>query len=126
MKRLWISLAILLALLTAALGNIRSVSGLSGQLCALLNRAEACAEAGDWEQAGGLTRQAQARWERSAAKLYMVQCHGTGDEITSGFRQVLECIQWRAVPEYSANNGALIADVEHLAEQERLTLRNLL
>ena len=63
MKRLWISLAILLVLLAAALGNIRSVTGLSDHLTDELTRAEACAEAGDWDSAEALTRQAQARWE---------------------------------------------------------------
>ena len=126
MKRLWISLALLLCLLTGALGNIRHVSRISDRLTRRLDRAEACAESGRWAEAHRLTLEAQADWTHCVPYLYTVQCHAVGDEITSGFQQALECIQWQAVPEYSAVNGALTADVEHLAELERLSWKNLL
>lgn len=126
MKRLWISLAILLAIFAGSLGNIYYVAQISNRLVSDLNEAEACAEAGNWSQAQALTRQAQNQWDRYAPYLYMTQCHGTTDEINTGFREVLECIQWKTVPEYSAANGVLIAEVEHLSEMEDLTLENLL
>ena len=126
MKRLWISLAILLAIFAGSLGNIYYVAQISSLLVTNLNQAEACAEAEDWGQAQSLTRQTQAQWDHYAPYLYMTQCHGTTDEINTGFREVLECIQWESVPEYSAANGVLIAEVEHLAEMEDLTLENLL
>ena len=126
MKRLWISLAILLAIFAGSLGNIYYVAHISSLLVTNLNQAEACAEAEDWGQAQSLTRQTQAQWDHYAPYLYMPQCHGTTDEINTGFREVLECIQWESVPEYSAANGVLIAEVEHLAEMEDLTLENLL
>ena len=122
MKRLWISLAILLAIFAGSLGNIYYVAHISSLLVTNLNQAEACAEAEDWGQAQSLTRQTQAQWDHYAPYLYMTQCHGTTDEINTGFREVLECIQWESVPEYSAANGVLIAEVEHLAEMEDLTL----
>ena len=126
MKRLWISLAILLAIFAGSLGNIYYVAHISSLLVTNLNQAEACAEAEDWGQAQSLTRQTQAQWDHYAPYLYMTHCHGTTDEINTGFREVLECIQWESVPEYSAANGVLIAEVEHLAEMEDLTLENLL
>ena len=126
MKRLWFSLAILLAIFIGSLGNIHYVTQVSNQLISGLNQAEAYAEAGDWAQAQTLTRQAQAQWYHHSPYLYMTQCHATTDEINTGFREVLECIQWETVPEYSAANGVLIAEVEHLAEMEALTLENLL
>ena len=126
MKRLWISLAILLAIFAGSLGNIYYVAQVSSRLVSGLNQAEACAEAGNWAQAQVLTRQTQEQWDRYAPYLYMIQCHGITDEINTGFREVLECIQWETVPEYSAANGVLIAEVEHLAEMEDLTLENLL
>ena len=126
MKRLWISLAILLAIFAGSLGNIYYVAHISSLLVTNLNQAEACAEAEDWGQAQSLTRQTQAQWDHYAPPHYMTQCHGTTDEINTGFREVLECIQWESVPEYSAANGVLIAEVEHLAEMEDLTLENLL
>lgn len=126
MKRLWISLALLLGMFALSLWSIHSIHTLSDQLVRDLKRAEVSAEAGDWTRARQITLQARKRWERSASHLYMYQCHATGDEINSGFRQTIEYLQWKDVPEYSATNGALIANVEHLAEMETLNLRNLL
>lgn len=126
MKRLWISLIILLVIFAGTLANTYYVTRISSQLVTGLNQAEACAESGNWPQAQTLTRQIQTQWEHYAPYLYITQCHGTTDEINTGFREVLECIQWKTVPEYSAANGVLIAEVEHLAEMEQLTLKNLL
>ncbi len=126
MKRLWISLAILLALFLGCLWNIHYVSQISGQLVSSLNEAEAAAKSGNWQEAQQLTRQAQQRWEQVSPYLYVTQCHSTTDEINTGFREVLELLQWKSSLAYSAANGILIAEVEHLFEMEDLTLENLL
>lgn len=126
MKRLWISLALLLSIFALSLWSIHNISALSDRLVQELKQAEMYAETGDWMRARQITLQAQERWVSNASHLYMYQCHATGDEINSGFRQALEYLQWRETPEYSATNSALIANVEHLAEMEALNLRNLL
>lgn len=126
MKRLWISLAILVALFVGCLWNIHYVSQISNLLVTELNQAEDCAENGNWSEAWRLTRESQQRWEKFSPYLYVTQCHGTTDNINTGFREVLELIQWRAAPEYNAANGVLISEVEHLFEMEDLTLENLL
>lgn len=125
MKRLWISLALLLGIFALSLWSIHGISALSDRLVLELEQAESCVVAGDWDRARQITLQAQSRWRDSASHLYLYQCHATGDEINSGFRQALEYLRWQDTPEYSATNSALIADVEHLAEMELLTLRNL-
>lgn len=126
MKRLWISLAILLTLLSGCLFNIFYVTHISNQLVTTLNQAEAWAEQGDWSASERLTRQAQQYWEHASPYLYVTQCHTTTDEINTEFREVLELMEQEAPPEYSAANGVLISDVEHLAGMESFTLENLL
>lgn len=126
MKRLWISLAILLALFGGCLWNIHHVAQISSRLVTTLNQAESLAESGDWSQAQQLTRRAQQQWDNVSHYFYVTQCHCNADEINSGFREVLELLEWEASPEYSAANGVLIAEVEHLFEMENLTLENLL
>ena len=126
MKRLWIALAILLAILVGSLANIRYVTRVSNQLVDTLNQAERLAEAGDWHSARTLTCQAQEQWEAHSGILYITLCHATADQVNTGFREVLELIQQEAAEEYSAANGVLIAEVEHLAEVEQLSLANLL
>ena len=124
MKRLWISLGILLAIFGLSLSNIRYTAQASNQLVTLLNQAEEEAEAGQWRRATTLTRQAQEAWDGYTGLLYVTSCHANADAVNTGFREVLE--QQEAKEEYSAANGVLIAEVEHLAEVEELSLANLL
>ena len=126
MKRLWISLGILLAIFGLSLANIRYATQASNQLVTLLNRAEDLAESGNWHRATELTRQAQAQWDGHTGLLYVTACHDNADAVNTGFREVLELLQQEAEEEYSAANGVLIAEVEHLAEVEQLSLANLL
>ena len=120
MKRLWISLGILLAIFGLSLSNIRYTAQASNQLVTLLN------EAGQWHRATTLTRQAQEAWDGYTGLLYVTSCHANADAVNTGFREVLELLQQEAKEEYSAANGVLIAEVEHLAEVEELSLANLL
>ena len=92
----------------------------------LLNQAEEEAEAGQWRRATTLTRQAQEAWDGYTGLLYVTSCHANADAVNTGFREVLELLQQEAKEEYSAANGVLIAEVEHLAEVEELSLANLL
>lgn len=126
MKRLWISLGILLAIFGLSLANIRCTAQASNQLVTLLNHAEEEAEAGQWRRATVLTRQAQEAWDGYTGLLYITSCHANADAVNTGFREVLELLQQEAKEEYSAANGVLIAEVEHLAEVEELSLANLL
>lgn len=126
MKRLWISLCVLLLLLIGSFANIRYVTLVSNSLVTTLNQAEELAEGGAWSAADQLTRQAQKRWENQAPLLYVTLCHSNSDEVSAGLREVLELIQQEAEEEYSAANGKLIAQAEHLAEVEQLSLKNLL
>lgn len=126
MKRLWISLGILLAIFGLSLSNIRYATQASNQLVTLLNQAEEEAESGDWRRATVLTRQAQEAWDGYTGLLYVTSCHANADAVNTGFREVLELLQQEAEEEYSAANGVLIAEVEHLAEVEELSLANLL
>ena len=120
MKRLWISLGILLAIFGLSLSNIRYTAQASNQLVTLLNQAEEEAEAGQWRRATTLTRQAQEAWDGYTRLLYVTSCHANADAVNTGF------LQQEAKEEYSAANGVLIAEVEHLAEVEELSLANLL
>lgn len=125
MKRLWISLGILGFLFALSLVNIHRASQTSDQLVTLLNQAEEQAESGHWAAATRLTRQARDQWEACAPLVYITACHANADAVNTGFRETLELLQQEAAEEYSAANGVLIAQVEHLAEVEQLSLANL-
>ena len=105
MKRLWISLGILLAIFGLSLSNIRYTAQASNQLVTLLNQAEEEAEAGQWRRATTLTRQAQEAWDGYTRLLYVTSCHANADAVNTGFREVLELLQQEAKEEYSAPMG---------------------
>ena len=126
MKRLWIALAILLFLFGATLLHVSYLGRLTRELTALLAEAERQAEAGHWEQAGELTRQAQSYWDAQKGYLYVVLRHSDTDQVHIGFREVLEFIYCQEGGEYSAANAKLVAQIELLHEMEALTLQNLL
>lgn len=126
MKRLVISLLILLLLTTAGFSNTAHLNTITDTLSQLLEEAESAGESGDWERARETTQTAQEYWQRSAAYLYIVLRHDYTDDVNTGFSEVLELIEWEETPEYAAANGELIAQVEHLSEAEQLTLKNLL
>ena len=65
-------------------------------------------------------------WDGYTGLLYITSCHTHADAVTTGFREVLELLQQEAEEEYSAANGVLIAETEHPAEVEQLSLANLL
>ncbi|MCD7754003.1 MAG: DUF4363 family protein [Clostridiales bacterium] len=126
MRRLSISVVILLLLFGAGLWNISLLEGISGRLAPQLEHAEALAETGDWDGAEELTLAAKDEWEAAASYLYVVLRHDYTDEVNTGFYKVLELLQWQETPEYAAANGELVAQVQHLSEAERLTWRNLM
>lgn len=126
MKRLWISLAIMAVIFTAALVNSRYLETFSTSLVDLLTQAEIQAEREAWADAGRLTQEALTLWEGKEDYLYTVLRHSDTDEIFSGFREVTEFIHCQEGGEYSAANARLIAQVELLYKMEQFNLKNLL
>lgn len=126
MKRLWISLALLALLFSAALINTRYLTVFTDELTALLTRAEARGEAGDWEEAIALTRSARERWDARSTYLHVPLRHADIDNVYLYFLQVEQFLECREGGEYSAANAALIGHLTLLREQEELSLKNIL
>lgn len=126
MKRLWLSIGILIFLLAATMANTWAIERITGQLSDLLLQAEALADSGDWSQAESLTRQALERWNSSTDYLYTVLRHADTDAVNTGLQEVLELICCQEPGEYASSNARLLAQIHLLAEMERLNLKNLL
>ena len=99
---------------------------LSAGLTDRLVQAEVQAEAGNWEEAGRLTKEALDVWTSHDMYLYTVLRHSDTDQIHTGFREVQEFINCQEGGEYSAANARLISQVELLYEMEQFNLKNLL
>lgn len=126
MKRGWLAAALLVAMAGLAGWHTYTLGSLTGELGAVLTRAEELAEAGDWDGADQATRTALERWDEKHFYLHATLEHDLTDEIALGFAETLEFIQCREEGEYSAANARLIAKLELLGELERPLPENLL
>ena len=126
MKRVWIAVALLLAVLAGTLSHSFYLNSFTQELTGLLEAAEAKAEQNEWAIAEELTQLAHHKWDEKTAYLHILLRHSETDEVYTSFREVAEFIQCQEGGEYSAANARLIAELELLAEAEQLNLKNIL
>lgn len=126
MKRMWIALALLAALLCGALLHSQSLSRFTDALTGALSQAQELAGAQRWEEARALTGEALDLWQDRDLSLHILLRHGDTDQIHSGFQEVLALLSSREYGEYAAANARLITQLTLLSEAERLTLKNVL
>ena len=127
MRRLWISVALILALAGLAGGHVLYLDRLTGELTSLLDQAQQQVAADDWGQAEDLTRQALALWQDHDAYLHTTMRHDDIDTVLVAFQEVLAFLegQERQPAEYAAANRRLTTQLELLLEAELPTLSNL-
>ena len=125
MKRIWFAAGLLLAVLAGTLAHSHCLNSFTENLTVLLEQAGSSAEQNDWETAAALTQNARQQWEAKELYLHVTLRHSETDAVYAGLREVTEFIQCRESGEYSAANARLIANLELLAEAERLTLKNV-
>ena len=126
MKRGWLAVVLLLAMVALAWWQVVTLNGLTEELTGLLAQAEERAEAGDWEGAAQVTKAASDKWDGRHFYLHATLEHQVTDEIATSFAETLEFIQCREAGEYSAANARLMKQLELLGEMERPLLENLL
>lgn len=126
MKRLWIATGILFVIFAATLYNAHFLNSFTTELAEVLDRAEARAEAGDWDSSRKLTEQAEQFWDDHTLYLHIFLRHGDIDGIETGFEEVREYLQLEEGGEYSAANARLMSQIGLLYEAEQLSIKNVL
>ena len=126
MKRIWISLTILAVVFALALVNGWYLDRLTEEMAHTLEQAQTLAEEGDWAGGRQLTQDALDQWESAANYLYIVVRHSDSDEVSAGFREVGQLLEWQEEAEYASANARLIEELRLLADMEQFSLRNLL
>ena len=127
MRRLSISLAVLLALFSLTLFNSFYLDHYTLELTKLLNEAEVCVTLDDWDAAADKTEAALDHWSSHETYLHMVLQHRDTDEVLLSFQEVRQLIAHQEHGgEYSAANARLITQIELLSEMEDLNLKNIL
>lgn len=111
MKRLWLGVGLLLALL--ALGIVTTVT--MGRICEpvgqTLTRAGEAARVGELGQAEALCRQAKTRWEAYRTLSAAVTDHAPMEEIDGMFAALSVCRDSDRYAEYCARLTAMVAAV---------------
>ncbi len=126
MKRLWIAVAILLAMLGGTLGNSWYLNGLIQQFEQQLDAAHHLAAKEDWAQATQLTQQVIGKWQEHDFYLHFMLPHRDIDDIHLTFCEVQEYLKLEESDQYNAANAKLIAQLGLLGEMEQLNLKNIL
>lgn len=126
MKRLWAASALLLALLAGCLVNAWYVHDFMDRTADQLELAQEKAQAGNWEAALELTRQAQKAWTRRNFYLRVVLSHRDVDLITRGMAQAEEDLIHRSMDQYAPTNRDTAAQLRILGNMELPSLVNVL
>ena len=125
MKRLWIALALLAALLCGTLLHTWSLRGFTQNLTHSLEQAQELTLADRWEEARTVTQEALQTWRGRDVYLHVLLRHVDTDQIYAGFQETLALLDSQEYGEYAAANARLITQIELLSEAEQLTLKNV-
>ena len=126
MKRLWLSVLLLLVMLGGTLGNSRYINALISDFEEKLTTARALSDDDNWESARALTQQVMEHWQRHDTYLHIMLPHRDIDDIHLTFQEVEEYLKLEETDQYNAANAKLIAQLALLAEMEQLNLKNIL
>lgn len=126
MRRLWISVGLLLLLLGGSLFNAWYAKELTDEMGEQLRLAQQMTETGRWEQALALTQEVYNQWESRHFYLHSTMRHSDTDQILRGFRTVIEYLRLQEPDQYNAANADLITQLELLAEMEQPSVVNVL
>ena len=126
MRRLWISVGLLLLLLGGSLFNAWYAKELTDTMGEQLRLAQQMTQTGQWEQALDLTQEVYDHWENCHFYLHSTMRHSDTDQILRGFRTVIEYLRLQEPDQYNAANADLITQLELLAEMEQPSVVNVL
>ena len=115
MRRLWISVLILLLMLGGSLGNAWYAKQLTDGMGERLRQAQELTENERWEQ-----------WQERHFYLHATMRHADTDQILRGFRTVMEYLRLQEPDQYNAANADLVTQLELLAEMEQPSVVNVL
>lgn len=126
MKRSWIGLGILLALLLISVLTWWAMARLQQPIARELEQAAAFSQEGDWEKALLLANRARTRWARSRCLTACVADHTPMEEIGSLFAQLSRYAAGENREEFVPGCAALVTKIEAMADAHGLSVWGLL
>jgi len=128
MRRLYLSVGLILLMALMSGLHIWHLERFTGQLTDLLTQAQEQVDREDWAEAARLTRQAQERWIGHERYLHITLRHTDTDAIQISMDEALAFLEGdeKQPAEYAAVNARLLAQIGLLVEAELPTLTNIL
>ena len=126
MKKLWLGLGLLAALLALGLGSLGMLAARSARAEAVLAQAAEAAGAGDMARAADLAARAQALWQAALPAVDAVTSHEETDEICRALAELRSLGRSGQREEFLALCARLEVMAAHLAEMERPRWYNIL
>ena len=126
MKRSWIGLMLLLALLAAGVISSRAMGRIHAPVAAQLLQAEADAALGDWDDAEGAFRKAWSEWERWSHFRACFADHGPVEAIDADFAALAVCCGARETLAFRSGCRDLAKQVEAVGQAHGMYWWNLL
>lgn len=126
MKRLLAPLLTLLLLAALSLGCAARVEGITALCCSELDSAAALAAAERWEAGCAALARAQAHFSENEGFLHAVIKHDDIDEAAALFAEAASFGAEKNAAQFSACAAKLRSQLRLMAEEEALTLENIL
>ena len=126
MKRSWIGLGILLALLLISVLTWWAMARLQQPIARELEQAAVFSQEGDWEKALLLANRARTRWARSRCLTACVADHTPMEEMDTLFAQLEAYGQAREQADFAAVCRGLAKKAEAMGDAHGLTVWNFL
>ncbi len=126
MKRLTLAILLLAALCGGCLANAHHARRMTGTMIGQLQQAQRLVEAGQWQEAEGLTERAVRCWGEHRFYRYVMLNHNDTDQIARGLSAVSSALAQHDQEQYSAACARLMLQLHFLSEMEQPTLTNIL
>ena len=126
MKRLWIGIGLLAAILAVGLWTSAHMTEVHTEIADELTEAARAAQAGAWDRAEELTREAQEDWKEGWNFSAALADHTVLDEVDGLFAQAEVYRKNRDAVAFAAVCAQLASSVRAIQEGHKLSLWNLL
>ena len=123
MRRIWIGVGVLLALLAAGLLVMRATDRQLREVSETLKRSS---ETENWDEAISLAEKAQRDWKKKRQLMAALADHAELEQIEGGFAQLEAYRRYADETDHAAVCAQLSEAIRDLAESHRLTWWNLL
>ncbi len=125
MRIFYVSLALLLVIITGLFWYSHFLDSRSGQMLSLLDTLSRAAEEEDWPGTEKAMEEVSRAWENLSPRLALFTDHALLDDIMLTAAAADGYVRYREVPELRAEIETLYALISHIPNREKFSLYNI-